>query len=121
MSKKENNSHFHLVGKRIFHIRKEMKLSQEQFSRKANLNKGVLHRIEHGTGGTIDNFLKIMVFLQENQYNIKWLIYQNNDSEFMTDDDLRLYTFPTGEIKSKAKEILKNSQSLIDTLKTVGF
>ncbi len=78
--KRKNRKAFQLiVGERLAEVRNAMnpKLTQASLGEALNLNQSVIQRIETG-GGTIDTLLVILQYFLNRNYNLNWLIAEDN-------------------------------------------
>lgn len=88
MSKEElTQEHLIRIGKRFRGIRKSKNINQLDFTEMLSLKGGALQRFENGHGIQIINLLSIITWLDEEGYNIKWLLLYDNEGEFQLKSD----------------------------------
>ncbi|WP_400194218.1 helix-turn-helix domain-containing protein [Hymenobacter sp. B81] len=73
------------VGKRLVSIREELgrfhgehAWSQAQVARQTGLTQNIIHRMENGKGGQIENWLKVLALYEKEGYNLNWILTENN-------------------------------------------
>lgn len=73
------------VGKRLVIIREELgrlhgehDWSQAQVAQRTGLTQNIIHRMENGKGGQIENWLKVMALYEKEGYNLNWILTENN-------------------------------------------
>lgn len=73
------------VGKRLVIIREELgrfqgehNWSQAQVAQRTGLTQNIIHRMENGKGGQIENWLKVMALFEQEGYNLNWIMTENN-------------------------------------------
>ncbi|GGG59838.1 helix-turn-helix domain-containing protein [Hymenobacter glacieicola] len=73
------------VGKRLVIIREELgrlqgehNWSQAQVAQRTGLTQNIIHRMENGKGGQIENWLKVMALYEKEGYNLNWILTENN-------------------------------------------
>lgn len=73
------------VGKRLVIIREELgrfqgehNWSQAQVAQRTGLTQNIIHRMENGKGGQIENWLKVMALYEQEGYNLNWIMTENN-------------------------------------------
>lgn len=73
------------VGKRLVIIREELgrfhgehAWSQAQVAQRTGLTQNIIHRMENGKGGQIENWLKVMALYEKEGYNLNWILTENN-------------------------------------------
>ncbi len=73
------------VGKRLVLIREELgrfqgepAWSQAQVAQRTGLTQNIIHRMENGKGGQIENWLKVMALYEKEGYNLNWIMSENN-------------------------------------------
>lgn len=73
------------VGKRLVIIREELgrlrgehAWSQAQVALQTGLTQNIIHRMENGKGGQIENWLKVMALYEKEGYNLNWILTENN-------------------------------------------
>lgn len=73
------------VGKRLVMIREELgrfhgehTWSQTQVAQRTGLTQNIIHRMENGKGGQIENWLKVMALYEKEGYNLNWILSEKN-------------------------------------------
>ena len=73
------------VGQRLVIIREELgrfqgehAWSQAQVAQRTGLTQNIIHRMENGKGGQIENWLKVMALYEQEGYNLNWILTENN-------------------------------------------
>jgi len=67
------------VGKRLMDIRNEHDMSQGQLARTCGLTQNIISRMENGNS-TYDNFLVVCNFWLTKDYNLNYLLAENNSN-----------------------------------------
>lgn len=52
--------------------------SQAQVAQRTGLTQNIIHRMENGKGGQIENWLKVMALYEKEGYNLNWILTEKN-------------------------------------------
>jgi transcriptional regulator with XRE-family HTH domain len=73
------------VGRRLAIIREELgefygehEWSQTAVANRIGLTQNIITRMEHGKGGLVENWLKVLNLYESQGYNLNWILTENN-------------------------------------------
>lgn len=74
------------VGRRLAIIREELgkfyqesEWSQTAVGARVGLTQNIITRMEHGKGGLMENWLKVLNLYEQHGYNLNWILTENNE------------------------------------------
>ncbi|POR20781.1 hypothetical protein BWK57_12410 [Flavobacterium columnare] len=68
------NGNFIRTGERLRLIRRDLKLKIVRIERELSFPTNTISRIEKGEGGTINSFIKLVLYYYQRGYNINYII-----------------------------------------------
>jgi transcriptional regulator with XRE-family HTH domain len=73
------------VGQRLAGLREELgkfypdqDWSQTAVGNRVGMTQNVITRMEHGKGGLMENWLKVLALYEQQGYNLHWILTENN-------------------------------------------
>jgi len=82
----EQKKHFKVVGERLKELRIKHGLSIKKLEALLEIPSGVVHNIEHGSGGTGVSLLTIINYWTQQGISYKWILDKDNQNSFMKED-----------------------------------
>lgn len=108
----DKNFYFKIVAERLVTIRNELGLNQEKLAKQLNVTQIAISRLENGLGSAPEMFVKILQYYDSKDYNLEWIIREDNSSILKKKDIIFSFDFDRQQIKSEVKKVVKASGKL---------
>ncbi|MAU15193.1 MAG: hypothetical protein CMH46_06585 [Muricauda sp.] len=113
---KSRKEMFAKIGKRLRELRIQENLRHSDIQDELKLKLNVLHRIEFGKGGSIENFIDIVQYFVDKGYNLNWIMAKDNSMEFKSTNQQVYYEFDKVKLVEQAKQLVQDSENLLRTI-----
>lgn len=113
---KSRKEMFAEIGKRLRELRIDENLRHSDIQDELKLKLNVLHRIEFGKGGSIENFIGIVQYFVDKGYNLNWIMAKDNSMEFKSTNQQVYYEFDKVKLVEQAKQLVQDSKNLLRTI-----
>lgn len=117
MAKTKNTYLISLLAKRLEEIRTQQDLSLTEFAKACNVDYAAYSRLERGDGCSLVNLLQILNHLCDEEYNLNWLIKEDNFSEDMKENDMFFLSFDRKSVLKQLTAVEETIGEVKDKLK----
>lgn len=118
MNKKNSNNNYllDLFAKRLKEVRTNLDLTATDMATNCDMTYAAYSRFERAEGGSLENFLRLCNFISDQDYNLAWLIKEDNTSENAKNEDMFFFSFDRSKSLKKLEKIKNIIKEVEDEL-----